>query len=146
MRHTVLFKKILLLSIFVPLLSACATGNKIDVQAELNRWVGQDADILVRSWGAPDRMYDFKDGTRIMEYERNRVDTYGGLNRPYGGISVGSKGSAIGVGVPIWDNEPRISIRRCTMKFETNKNYVIKSATYIGPNCAYALKNSIEKK
>lgn len=128
------------------LISGCTTAQPVNVQAELDTWVGHDADRLVRSWGAPDRSYDFKDGNRVMEYEKNRVDTYSGWNRPYGGISVGSRGSTFGVGVPIWEDEPRISVRRCTMKFETDKKRVIRRTSFIGSNCAYALKNSITRR
>lgn len=136
-----------LLSLFsVALLGACATANPVDVQGELNRWVGQDADTLVKTWGPPDRSYDFKDGSRVLEYERNRYDTYGGYDRYRGGIGVGSDGAAIGMGFPLWHDEPRVSIRRCMMKFETNRKRVIRAASFAGPNCGYALKNSIAKR
>lgn len=135
--------KTCLLLMTAALLAGCATAQPVNVQAELDTWVGKEADTLVRNWGAPDRSYDFKNGTRVLEYDRNRVDTYGGWNRPYGGMSVGSRGSTFGVGIPIWEDEPRISVRRCTMKFETDNKRVIRRTSFVGQNCAYALKNSI---
>lgn len=139
------FRVFSVLALSMLALSACASAHPVNVQQELNTWIGHDADGLVRAWGPPDRTYDFKDGSRVMEYERNRVDTYGGWNRPHGGMTVGSDSSAIGVGFPLWDDEPTISIRRCTMKFETNGKRIIRTASFTGPNCAYALRNSIAK-
>lgn len=121
------------------LLTACATAKPVDVQNRLNAWIGQDADALVRSWGPPDRTYDFRDGSRVLEYERNRIDTYGGFNRPYGSIGVGSDGSAVGIGVPLWMDEPQISVRRCLIKFETDKKRIVRQTSFEGPNCAWAI-------
>ena len=120
-------------------LTACSTGNKVVVPARLNNWIGHDTDELVRSWGPPDRSYDFKDGSRTIEYENNRVESYGGWNRPNGAVAVGPNGTALGVGVPLWMDEPTVSVRRCTIKFETDKRRIIRTASYQGSNCSYAL-------
>ena len=127
------------------LLGACATGSPVQVQTELDRWVGQDADALVRAWGPPDRSYDFKNQSRVLEYERNRIETYGGWSAPHGSAVIGSDGSAIGVGFPVWQSEPRISTRRCLMTFETDAKRIIRRAGFTGTNCAYALQTGLKR-
>lgn len=127
------------------LLTGCATGAPINVQKEINAWVGRDADALVRAWGPPDRSYNFRDGSTVLEYERNRIDNYGWPHGPHGAVAIGNHGSAFGIGVPLWQDEPRIDIRRCVIQFESGKNRVIRRGFYTGENCAYALRNVASK-
>ena len=125
------------------LLTACATASPVDVQNRLNAWVGRDADTLVRTWGPPDRSYDFRDGSGVIEYERNRVDNMGGWNNSSRGtVVVGTDGTSIGVGVPLLLDEPTVIVRRCLIKFETDKRRMIRRAAFDGPNCAYAVVNT----
>lgn len=134
--------KYILAFIFALTLTACATARPVDVQNRLNAWVGQDADALVRSWGPPDRSYDFRDGSKVIEYERNRVDSMGGWNHPRGSVVVGADGTSIGVGAPLLMDEPSVIVRRCLIKFETDRRRTIRRATFDGPNCAYAIVNT----
>lgn len=56
-------------------LSGCVTSGDLDKR--LDQWVGQDADTLATSWGAPSGTYQKKDGSRILTYERSSVLTTG---------------------------------------------------------------------
>lgn len=123
-------------------MTACTTANKVDVQRSLDAWINRDTDSLVRAWGLPDRSYDFKDHSQVLEYERNRVDTYGGLSASHSGVVVGPRGTSVGIGFPLGIDEPTVSVRRCTIKFEADRHRIIRTANAIGPNCAYALINS----
>ena len=138
--------KTFLLLPLVLFLAACATGQPVNVQQQLDSWIGQDTDTLVRNWGAPERSYNFKDGSMVLEYERNRVESYGGWNRPHGSVAIGTDGSALGIGLPLWMDEPRLDIRRCLIKIETGKNRVIRRTSFSGQNCAYAVQRGMGSK
>jgi hypothetical protein len=57
----------------VSLVTGCTFPTEQAYRDNVQSWVGRPADSLVMAWGAPDRSYDFSDGTRQLEYERQQT-------------------------------------------------------------------------
>jgi len=57
----------------VALVAGCTFPTEQAYRDNVQSWVGRPADALVMAWGAPDRSYDFSDGTRQLEYDRQQT-------------------------------------------------------------------------
>jgi hypothetical protein len=58
------------------LLAGCATTA--GYEKVLGSWVGQSADRLISSWGAPANTTQLSDGGRVLEYSNQRNIQIGG--------------------------------------------------------------------
>ncbi len=62
-------------------LSGCATTAKYE--ARLDTLVGKSEDVLISSWGVPDKEYRLSDGKKALEYVRKDTVKSGGYAYAY---------------------------------------------------------------
>lgn len=72
-------KKIHCALLAVLLLAACETASVEKYDAALQTWVGRPADVLISSWGIPDKTYRVNASTRLVAYIRGGIATYPGV-------------------------------------------------------------------
>ncbi len=74
-----LIKNVLVVWTSSVLLSACAHHQEF-VNSKLDLWLGSHPDKLVEAWGAPDSSYTMENGTRVLSYTTERIQSrYSGL-------------------------------------------------------------------
>lgn len=130
------FRTIGILSGFLLGLAAAGCTGPEDVAEEddaLDHWYDKSERALVLKLGAPDAVYEMKDGSRILTWRRSRTENQGGeiSTIPETRIVDGEK-----VVVPITRQTP-ITTRRftCTTSFEIDPDGYVVGYTAEGNDC-----------
>lgn len=126
------------------LLAGCATTA--NYEAKLNTWVGSNADMLVESWGPPDRSYALSDGSKVLEYDRSRMVSIGGFayTTPQTSYTYGNINS-MGGGMASYSGYTTSYVQRqtpvenvamsCSTRFTVNPQNIIVRWAYQGNDC-----------
>jgi hypothetical protein len=131
-----IFRTIGILSGFLLILAATGCGGQDDVAAEateLDDWIGESDRALVLKWGAPDAVYDMKDGSRILTWRRVRTEEQGGEIYTVTETQVVDGESVL---VPITRQTPVITWRyECVVNLEIDRYGYVVGLTTEGNDC-----------
>lgn len=125
------------LSGFLIFLAVTGCGGPDDdgdgTAAGLDDWIGMSDRKLVLKWGAPDAVYDMKDGNRVLTWRRGRTERQGGEVYTVTETQIvdGKK-----VVVPITRQTPVTTVRYvCVTSFEVDRDGYIVGQTAEGNDC-----------
>lgn len=119
-------------------LAGCSFPTQQAYRDNVQSWVGRTADNLVMAWGAPDRSYDFSDGTRQLEYERQQTRYVAGAP-VYDRVPVrvrDSNGARRVQYVSVWRDTPGYyDTDRCLTRFRVGRDNRIREVSFAGDWC-----------
>jgi hypothetical protein len=131
------FRTVGIVSGFLLMLAAAGCSGQNDdgdeVAAALGDWIGEGDRELVLKWGAPDAVYDMKNGSRILTWRRSRTESQGGELYTVTETQVvdGKK-----VVIPITHQTPVITWRyECVTSFEVDRYGNVAGYTAEGNDC-----------
>ncbi len=131
------FRTVAILSGFLLVLAAAGCGGPDDggdePAAGLDDWIGMTDRKLALKWGAPDAVYDMRNGNRILTWRRSRTERQGGELYTVTETRVvdGEK-----VVVPITRQTPVTTLRyACVTNFEIDRDGYIVGHTVEGNDC-----------
>ena len=101
-------------------LAACQTATVANYDAQLDTWIGRPVDVLVSSWGVPDKQYDADRNTRLVAYIRNSQVIYPSSCS----MSFGVIGSGYGVNKCVGGYAPQGQSLRCETTFTVVKGKI----------------------
>lgn len=116
-----MLKRFVLTAITLALISASETWamrTRKNLEAALQSWYGQNADILVSQWGAPQSVYELESGGKVITYIINTAS--GGSSIPMGGTGT------------YWHVNRQWS---CKVNFTTTSDNRVVRWSYEGNNC-----------
>ena len=108
-------------------LSSCATTE--GYERILKSFVGQSEQTLVRSWGAPDGVYE-SGGTKFLTYRRSAQVMIPGMPPTYQTTYIGNTAYT----QPVGGTSPFMVNKNCTTTFEV-KGEVVNSWRWEGNAC-----------
>jgi len=114
--------------------SGCAQQDEgADELAALDDWIGESDRVLVLKWGAPDAVYDMKDGGRILTWRRSRVENQGGELSTVTETRIVDGKEVV---VPVTRQAPVTTLRyECVTSFEIDPDGYIVRQTAEGNDC-----------
>jgi len=115
--------------------AGCAVPDEYDASAatELDDWIGESDRVLVLKWGAPDAVYDTRDGGRVLTWRRNRTEHRGGELYTVTETQLIDGKKVI---VPITRQKPVITWRyECVTSFEIDPDGYVVGHTEEGNDC-----------
>lgn len=99
----------------------------------LEDWIGKSERALVLKWGAPDAVYDMKEGGRILTWRRSRTESQGGALYTVTETQVIDGKTVV---VPLTREAPTITWRyHCTASFELDYDGYVVDYTAEGNDC-----------
>ena len=105
---------------------------------QLQTWVGQHSDTLVRAWGPPDKNYKMADGTLLLEYDRRSERYVPGSSYPdrQPVYHRDKDGRVYRDSVTVWRQEPgRVVTSRCATRFTVAPSGLIQQCQFEGNDC-----------
>jgi hypothetical protein len=120
------------------LVAGCTFPTEQAYRENVQTWVGRTADNLVMAWGAPDRSYDFSDGSRQLEYDRQQTRYVPGAPI-YTAVPVRVR-DATGMRhtqfVSVWRDTPGyLDVDRCLTRFRVGRDDRIQEVSFAGDWC-----------
>jgi hypothetical protein len=122
----------------VSLVAGCTFPTEQAYRDNVQSWVGRTADNLVLAWGAPDRSYDFSDGTRQLEYDRQQTRYVAGAPI-YTAVPVqvrDGNGHRRTQFVSVWRDTPGyLDVDRCLTRFRVGRDNRVREVSFNGDWC-----------
>ena len=116
-------------------LAGCETTAAYE--AKLQLWVGRHVDELVRAWGPPNGTYTFRDGSRVIQFARERTVSVPGQTtlRPILAPATGGSGGSRTIYVEEHVSEPHLLAFSCETTFDVDAKGVIRAWRWRGNDC-----------
>jgi hypothetical protein len=93
----------------------------------MQSFIGKDINDLIRTWGAPQQVYEMPNGNKLYTFSRGQAVQQPVVTIPgQPGYNRSAPSYTIGGGTATW---------YCILNFETNPNNEVIHGTYEGNNC-----------
>ena len=129
--------------ILIPMFCALAAAGcdrwyeDVEEPSPLEEWIGLSDRNLVMKLGAPDRVYEMKDGRRIITWRHNRTEKNGGESYTVTETRLVDGRQAV---VPVIRRTPVTTVRyECRMSFELDPNGYVVDYRAEGNDCTAPL-------
>lgn len=118
--------------------AGCTFPTQQAYRDSVQTWVGRPADSLVMAWGAPNRSFDFSDGGRLLEYDRQQTRYVSGppiYDRVPVRVRDSSGNRRLQYVSVLRDTPGYYDIDRCVTRFRVGRDNRIQEASFNGDWC-----------